>query len=129
MILQDIDRQMDKLYCTYESFEGISIATRITFEGNPVNFLFQQEADKYARLTTNRNFSEWIAWCTNGWTQAAPRIQKLAAHYGVRWDNDNGSLYIRFRRNEMTLMEAIMRLQQAVAVVGALESNKGDNSL
>ena len=123
MILHDIDRQLEKLYHTYENRDGINIFTGITLEGDPVSFLFQQEDEKYSRLTTNRNFSAWTAWCTNGWTEAAPKIEKLAAPYGVHWDNDTGSLYIRFRRNEMTLAQAVLRLQQAVAVVGSLESN------
>ncbi len=124
MILQDIERQMEKLYSTYENYDGISIATDITYEGDPVNFLFQQEDDKYARIMTNRNFSEWVAWCTGDWTKAAPKIEKLAAPYGVQWDNKEGKLFICFRRNEMTLAQAVMRLQQAVAVVGALGSNE-----
>lgn len=123
MILQNIDRQLEKLYSTYENHDGINIATGITFEGDPVSFLFLQEDEKYSRLTTNRNFSEWMAWCTNSWTEAAPKIEKLAAPYGVQWDNDTGSLYIRFRRNEMTLTQAVLRLQQAVAVIGSLKSN------
>lgn len=123
MILQEIDRQMEKLYSTFETHEGICIATGIRYEGDAINFLFSQEDDKYARISTNRNFSEWIAWCTNGWTKAAPKIEKLAAIYGVRWDNEEGKLYIRFRRNEMTVAQAVLRLQQAVALIGALESN------
>ena len=95
----------------------------MTLEGDPVNFLFQQEDDKYARLTTNRSFSEWMSWCTNGWTKAAPKITKLAAIYGVQWDNDTGSLYIRFRRNEMSVLQAVIRLQQAVCVGSSLGSN------
>ncbi|MBE7065572.1 MAG: hypothetical protein E7384_07180 [Ruminococcaceae bacterium] len=120
MTLREIDRQLEKLYSTYENYNGITISTGITYEGNPINFLFQKENDKYVRIYTNKNFSEWIAWCTNGWTKAAPKIEKLAEIYGVQWDNDAGSLYIRFRRNELTLAQAVMRLQQAVSVVGCL---------
>ena len=118
MMLHDIDRQMERLYAVYENPEGIVIATGITYDGEPINFLFCQEDDKHSCITTNRNFSEWMAWCTGGWAKAAPKIEKLAALYGVQWDNTEGKLYIRFRRNEMSLTQAVLRLQQAVAVVG-----------
>jgi len=61
-----------------------------------------------------------MAWCPDGWTEAAPKIEKIAGMYGAVWDNDTGSLYIRFRRNELTLAQAVMRLEQAVSVVGCL---------
>lgn len=122
MILTDISNQLDKLYRVYETYEGIGIGTYVHLEGDPINFLFFQEDDKYARIVTNRNFSEWMAWCTDGWTKAAPAIERLAAPYGVQWDNDQGALFIRFRRNEMTIAQAILRLQQAVSVISALES-------
>ena len=124
MILQDINRRMEMLYRTFDSYEGIGIVTGITYEGDPVNFQFCQEDDKYARITTNRNFSEWMEWCTGDWQAAAPKIERLAAPYGVQWDSEEGKLFIRFRRNEMTLAQAVLRLQQAVAVVGALGSNE-----
>ena len=89
-------------------------------EGEPVNFRFYQEDEKYARLVTNPVFSQWMAWSTGNWKAAAPEIEALAKPYGVAWDNENGTLYLRFRRNEMTLAEAVLRLQQAAAVVCAL---------
>lgn len=120
MILKDIDKQLEKLYRTYENYNGTVIATGISYEGNPVNFLFNEEDDKYSCISTSNNFSEWMAWRTNGWIKASARIEKIAIVYGVHWDNEKGSLYIRFRRNEMSLAEAVIRLQQAVAVVGSI---------
>ena len=35
----------------------------------------------------------------------------------LTWDNENGALYLRFRRNELTIAQAVIRLQQAVAVI------------
>lgn len=122
MILADISRQLDTLYGTSDLAEGIRIGTHISFEGERMNFLFRQEDEKYSRITTNRNFSEWMAWCTGSWRAAAPMIEQLAKPYGVQWDNDEGALFIRFRRNEMTVAQAVLRLQQAVFVIGALES-------
>ena len=120
MILQQIHDRLEMLYCTQELKDAISIGTWYTIEGDPINFHFIQEDDKYARLTTNRNFSEWMANCTGSWIQAAPVIAQLAGIYGVRWDPADGCLFIRFRRNEMTLSQAVLLMQQAVFVVGSL---------
>lgn len=122
MILEDISNQLDKLYRTYALADGIGIQTHISFEGEHIHFRYQQEDEKYARIATDRNFSEWMAWCTGSWRAAAPIIEQLAKPYGVQWDNENGALFIRFRRNELTVAQAVLRLQQAVFVIGALEN-------
>lgn len=121
MILEDINEQLDRLYDTYALRDSISIATGYTIEGDPINFLFHQEDDKYACITTNDNFSEWMAWSTDGWCAKAPMIERLARPYGVRWDIENGRLFIRFRRNEMSIAQAVLRLQQAVFIIGSAE--------
>ena len=123
MILQDINKQLDKLYSTTQCADHISIGTRFTVEGDPVNFLFYQDGSKYCSIVTNRNFSEWIACSTNGWRKAAPLIEKAVKPYGVQWDNEEGRLYIRFRRNEMTVAQALLCLQQAVYVICEIEFN------
>lgn len=120
MILQQIHERLETLYCTQELPDAVRIATWYTIEGTPIHFHFTQEDDKYARLTTNRDFSEWLANCTGSWIKATPVITRLAGMYGVQWDPADGCLFIRFRRNEMTLAQAILRLQQAVFVVGSL---------
>ena len=121
-MLNEINRQLDTLYQAYETVFGIEIGTRMTLEGEPINFRIYQEDDKYSKLTTTPAFSEWLAWSTGSWTKAAPTIEALAKPYGVTWDNDNGVLILRFRRNEMTIAQAILRLQQAVAVICELGS-------
>lgn len=120
MILADISSRLDMLYCTHDLADGISIGTHISFEGDRMNFLYRQEDEKYARIVTNRSFSQWIACCTGNWKAAAPMIERLAKPYGVEWDNENGALFIRFRRNEMTVAQAVLRLQQAVFVIGSM---------
>lgn len=121
-MLKEIDKQLDTLYRTYENRSDIGIWTHMYLDGDPINFRFYQEDDKFSRLVTESNFSEWMACCTGDWKKAAPAIEKLAKPYGAEWDNEKGVLFVRFRRNEMTVAQAILRLQQAVAVVCALGS-------
>ena len=121
MILKDIEKQLGNLYCTCVESDAIRIGTWYTIEGDPINFLFSQEDEKYSVIRTNDNFSEWMAWNTDGWSRKASIIEEIAAYYDVRWDNEHGRLFIRFRRNEMTVAQAIMRLLQAVFVIAATE--------
>lgn len=121
MILKDIDTQLKRLYCTGEHDDYLSIGTWFTIEGDPINLRYVQEDHKISRITTNSNFTEWIAWHTDGWRKASPLIEELVGPYGVQWDQDNGILFIRFHRNEMTIAQAILRLMQAVYIVGAVE--------
>ena len=121
-MLKDIDKQLDTLYRAYEDRSGVRIWTHMYLEGEPVNFQFIREDSKFSRLTTGPAFSRWMAWCTGDWKGAAPAIEALAKPYGVAWDNENGALYLRFRRNELTLAQAVLRLQQAVAVICQLGS-------
>lgn len=119
-MLKEIDRQLDTLYRAYEDRSETRIWTHMYLEGDPINFRFYQEDDKFSRLTTDPAFSQWMAWCTGDWKKAASAIEALAKPYGVTWDNDAGILQLRFRRNEMTVAQAVVRLQQAVAVISAL---------
>lgn len=119
-MLNEINEQLDTLYRAYADGSAIGIWTHMYLEGDPVNFRFYQEDDKFSRLVTGPGFSEWMAWCTGDWKKAAPTIETIAKPYGVAWDNENGALFLRFHRNEMTIAQAILRLQQAVAIVCAL---------
>ena len=119
-MLKEIDKQLDTLYRAYDDGAALGIRTHMRLEGEPMNFRFYREDEKYARLVTAPGFAEWMAWCTGNWKKAAPMIEALAKPYGVAWDNENGALFLRFRRNEMTMAQAVMRLQQAAAVVCAL---------
>ena len=119
-MLNEISQQLDSLYHAYTDSPAIGIWTHMHLDGTPINFRFYREDDKFSRLTTDANFSEWMAYCTGDRKKAAPIIEALAKPYGVAWDNEMGALYIRFRRNEMTVAQGILRLQQAVAVVCAL---------
>ncbi|MBQ4037028.1 MAG: hypothetical protein IJC84_02765 [Clostridia bacterium] len=116
-MLKEIREQLDTMFCAYEDRGALDVWTHMTIEGDPINFRFYQEDNKYARLVTPPCFSEWMAYSTGCWSRAASTIEALAEPYGVSWDNENGALYIRFRRNEMSVAEAIMRLQQAVSLV------------
>ena len=121
-MLKEISEQLDTMYRVSENGSELNIWTHMSLDGDPINFRFVQIDDKFSRIFTTPNFSEWMACCTGDWKKAAPDIEKLARLYGVEWDNENGVLFLQFRRNEMTIAQGIMRLQQAVAVICQLSS-------
>jgi hypothetical protein len=118
MILIDVIDQIDMLYSTRDLHDSIQIATGYRIDGAPINFHFYQEDEKYAYITTNAHFTDWLSCYPDGLSNAAPLIEQLASLYDVHWDCDHGRLVIRFRRNEITLAQAVMRLLQAVFLVG-----------
>lgn len=117
---EQITKQLDTLYSPYKKGNEIYIFTHTYFDGTPVNFRFYREDNKFSVISTDGNFSEWMANCTGDWKKASPVIRSLAKIYGASWDNESGTLYLRFRRNEMSVAQAVIRLQQAVAVIGSL---------
>ncbi len=119
-MLNEISNQLDSFCRAYKDGADIGIWTHMYLEGDPINFRFHQEDNKFSTLTTGASFSEWMAYCTGNWKKASPTIHAIADIYGVVWDDENGSLSIRFRRNEMSIAQAVMRLQQAVAVICTL---------
>ena len=120
MYLKEVSEQLDGLYSTKDSYNGTNIYPDIFWDGDGMGFLFSLEEDKYARIEVSSNFGEWIACCTGDWKKATPTIRRLAKPYNVEWDEERGILFIRFRRNEMTVGQAVSRLKQAVLVVGSL---------
>ncbi len=119
-MLKEIAEQLDDLYRAYSDGCDIGIWSHMYLDGTPINFRFYQEDSKVCRLVTGTAFSDWMAWCTGDWEKASRDIEALAKPYGATWDNEKGELSLRFRRNEMSVAEALIRLLQAVAVISAL---------
>ncbi|MBQ7045467.1 MAG: hypothetical protein IJN65_03130 [Clostridia bacterium] len=119
-MLNEINKQLDTLFHAYEKNSGTNICTHIYLDGTPMNLIFIKEDGKFSRLVTTPDFSEWMANCTGDYKKATPQIKRLAALYGVEFDSENGSLFLRFRRNEMTIAQAVMRMVQAIYLVCGL---------
>lgn len=122
MILQDLCSQLDRLYQTTPYYEDqILIYPSLFFDGDGMRFTFRLEEDKYARIEISENFGEWMACYPGGWKAVEPHIRRFTEPFGVEWDGERGILFIRFRRNEMSVAQAVLRLEQAALVVGNLE--------
>ena len=94
----------------------ITSGVRKDGDGMPCRICFEE--DKYCRLSTVNPFDEWMACAVrDGWLAATPQIREIASHFGVQWDEKEGSLFIRFRRNEMSITQALIRLNTAMRIV------------
>ena len=120
MNLKEVNHRLNSWPDTQNSPDGIIIHPEIFFDGEEICFLFTQKEDKCARIQTTANLGERLACCTNDWKKATPIIQDLIRPYGVNWDENQGVLFLQFRRNEMSITQAVMRMIQAVFVVGSL---------
>lgn len=121
MFLKEVSETLDCLYNSKELHDHTVIFPKVRFDGDSMFFRFRLEEEKYCLLETSDNFGEWLACCTpDGWKEAAPVIRRLAQPYGVDFDPATGRLFIRFRRNALTLAQAVLRLEQAMLVTGSL---------
>ena len=49
-----------------------------------------------------------------------PYIEKICARLGLSWDGEKGVLSLRFKRNDMTLSEAVMRMEEGIFALYSL---------
>lgn len=121
MFLKEVSDTLDNLYDAADMHDHTAIVPNIHFDGDGMFFRFRLEEDKYCTLESSDNFGECLACCApDGWKEAAPVILRYTKPYGVQFDDVNGRLFIRFRRNELTLAQAVLRLEQAMLVTGSL---------
>ena len=115
MFLKDVTNQMNTLFATSDGDGYTTIDPHINYQGDKITFRFYLEDDKYSRIELSPNASEILANCSGG-NSAEAIMSKLSKPYNVEYDREKCVLFIRFRRNEMTLAEAILRLEQATLV-------------
>ena len=97
----------------------ISSGVRMDCDGMPCRIRFEE--DKYCRISTVTPFDEWMAFVLyDGWNSATGQIREIAGHFGVQWDEKEGCLFIRFRRNEMSITQAMIRLHTAMRIIGQM---------
>ena len=97
----------------------ISSGVRMSGDGMPCRICFEE--DKYCRISTVNPFDEWMAFVLrDGWYSSTDQIREIAGHFGVQWDEKEGCLFIRFRRNEMSITQAMIRLHTAMRIIGEL---------
>lgn len=105
----------------YRSGEGEYISTGLCLNGEGFGIYISLEEDKYTRLYTNEAFALWFE---NVYViereQYMPYVDAICKRYGVIWNEKEKHLYVRFRRNELTLSEGVTRLHAAAMLCASL---------
>ena len=82
---------------------------------------FETLPDRYMRISSDETFEAFTETAVIDYSEDYKEyIDRINERYGTAWDREKRQLYIRFRRNEMSITEALTRLHGAMMLVGAL---------
>ena len=108
------------LYALYDVRDNV-IQTGMFWDGDSARIIFEQEDKKYMRISSCENFEAFTETAfIDYYEDYAPYIAKINERYGTCWDSEKRQLYLRFRRNEMTITEAVTKLHGAMMLISAL---------
>ncbi len=99
--------------------ERAHIYTGIFFDGESAGIYYEEPDSHTVRLTADESFDEWLGYITFGAENYKDELLLVADRCGVSWDSEKCKLYITFRRNDMSLSEALMRLSKAMMISGS----------
>ena len=121
MDLKEIERALSELYATSDHFGKTVINPSLFLDGDGTVFFFTLEENKYMRIETDDNFEAFFEQISeierDDYWKYVERINK---RYGTEWDQEKRRIFIRFRRNDMSIGEAVTRLHQAVMLLSGL---------
>ena len=91
------------------------------WDGDSCNMIFENLPDRNMRISSDETFEAFTETvfieCLEEYDEY---IKKINARYGTEWDSERRQLYIKFRRNDMTIGEAVTKLHGAMMLIGAL---------
>ena len=97
---------------------GQYIQTYLFLDGESTGLYYNTDG-KQIELKTDGNFSESL-WLFYEYEKYLPYIEKICDRLGLSWDGEKGVLSLRFRRNDMTLSEAVMRMEEGIFALYSL---------
>ena len=115
------DTLMKDVSMMYECREingTVYIRTGTFLEGEGVNFIFYPDGTHFCRIQTDENFSDYYKYFIGG-ESYTDEVAPLLSRFGVKLDREGGVLYIRFRRNEISVAEAICKLHAAMLMLSS----------
>ena len=105
----------------YFSKNGDYISTGYYLNGEALGFHISFLEDKYVRICTNEAFALWFE---NVYVvereEYMPFVERICNRFGVAWSDGERCLFIKFRRNELSLAEAVTRLHAAALLCASL---------
>ena len=104
------------LYFSTSNDDIVLINPNIILDGDGINFYYKMIDSHNAKLSTSSKDNQIICDVINNYDKYKDYIDKINSRFNTTIDFDNLTLSIEFRRNEITLTDAIMRLTQAVYI-------------
>ena len=117
MQFDELNRLLNGLFDTRDGGDCVFISPWIHFDGEGTVFRFTMEDRHTCRIETDRNFTDWFGYITLDWEDYREEIAMVTTRFGTEWDATRGVLSISFRRNEMPLAEALLKLEQCMLIL------------
>lgn len=116
------DARFESTLARLYDVRGDRIITGTFWDGDSCTMIFKIKEDKYTEISSDENFEAFTedVFIENA-EDYKEYVKKINNRYGTEWDEDKRRLYIRFRRNDMSISEAVMRLHGAMMLIAALD--------
>ena len=103
------------------SVHGNLIVSGFFWDGDSCNMHFEALPDRYMRISSDETFEAFTETAVIDYSEDYKEyIDRINERYGTAWDAEKRQMYLLFRRNEMSITEALTRLHGAMMLVGAL---------
>ena len=118
-------REIEKELTPYYRAVGegpFRILPNMMLDGDGAVFFLHIEGRELT-LTTDEVFKNYYIFGLGSELDYLPYLDKICARFGVAWDRETYSLSLHFRRNDMTLAEALTKLESAARLIAGLGEN------
>ncbi len=121
--VNELKEGLELLFGTYAmpSDNKILISTPHNFDGEYAGVYFEECEGHSVRLTSHENFNDWMDHLTLYPEYYSKEVEAISKRYGTEYSFSENRLTLKFRRNEMTLAEGIMRISKAMYLLGSLK--------
>ena len=119
--LKDLEKQLSPLYDTADYFGRTVIVPPFSLDGDGIKYYFYLIDDRVMRIETDEVFEAWFEQITyNEREKYWDYVKAINKRFGTEWDEENKTIFISFRRNELSIPKALTRLHQAVLLLSGL---------
>ena len=116
-----ISKNLDTLYSVTDGIEHLYIDSGMSLDGVGTVLIFTIEEGRYMKLSCDRNFMEWFDGALEFYDEYIGSINAICARFGVTFDESQGCVYLRFRRNEMSITAAVTKMHGALQLLASLQ--------
>lgn len=117
-----MDKEINSALSSIYDVRGDRIIPGTFWDGDGCTMIFESEDNKYIRISSDENFEAFTEQVfIECYEEYKEYVSDINERYGTLWDPRRRQLYIRFRRNDMSIAEAVTKLHGAMMLVAALD--------